>query len=667
MAAAVPTLAQILALLNPDFVVVDCEERFNAAHAVSLAAGHWDALLDLQYRKFCGGCTFTAGAGAVFFSGLPSVFAVWKLVPLAFTAVLSAVGFRGLWRAASPTAAVLFVAMVSLAPPPWVRLALLAWGNHYEAGLFCLALALLAARGPSLSDRAHAAVGLLVGFAMWFGFSSTYAALGFVLVRALQRRWAALGWLALGALFAPLMWLAQLVSTDQQPFGTIYSKGEAFPSLMRIPWKLRTLLMPQQWAGLFGVSNVVIGVPLGGAGLIAAVVAWAAGARAGWLTWREKGASGLPLNGVLAGFLTIWLTLYLVVEFKLELRAWPDVPSAAGLRYAAPWMPLLWALIAIQAARWWTGGRRTLAVVLVLPHVLTGLVTKAAVLGGTFPNTFALGLDAPDHENFRYVNSYALDPRDQESCAGADPDHGAAHAFALGRHGAQGVLPGLESFSPLPLDVMAPEDAFFAGVGQAAIDARDSDAVGGLTVLTEVHGLLATLPPDGVAPAIAEATWWRAFRDDDFGFARGPLFAESTLARLLQQSHTLPAPLRHATLHSLGRRWGIIHGRWGQPGAVPWPVVDVGPRAAEGLASFAEGLGTGLGTKWGPGLDLPVPDGIPDVLLPEYVRGLQAGVDLQWRPGTVTVSRDHPWPDAGADRWWGPAPTMYCPCRASCW
>ncbi len=667
MAAAVPTLAQILALLNPDFVVVDCEERFNAAHAVSLAAGHWDALLDLQYRKFCGGCTFTAGAGAVFFSVLPSVFAVWKLVPLAFTAVLSAVGFRGLWRAATPTAAVLFVAMVSLAPPPWVRLALLAWGNHYEAGLFCLALALLAARGSSLGDRAHAAVGLLVGFAMWFGFSSTYAALGFVLVRALQRRWAALGWLALGALFAPLMWLAQLVSTDQQPFGTIYSKGEAIPSLMRIPGKLRTLLLPQQWAGLFSVNNVNIGVPLGGAGLIAAVVAWAMSARAGVVAWRRDGASRIPLSGVFAGFLTIWLALYLVVAFTLEQRPWPGVPSAAGLRYAAPWMPLLWALIAVQAGRWWTGGRRKLAVALLLPHVLSGLLTKAAVLGGSFPNTFAFGLDAPDHESFRYVNSYALDPRDQETCGGTDPDHVAGHAFALGRHGAQGVLPGLNSFSPLPLDVMAPEDAFYAGVGQAVIDGRDSDAVGGLAVLTDVQDLLATLPPEGVAPAIYEATWWRAFRDRDYGFARGDLFAESTLSRLLRQTTTLSPDLRHAALHSLGRRWGIVHGRWGQPGAVPWPVVIVGPRSAEGLSSFAEGLGTGLGTKWGPGLALPVPEGMPDELVPAYVRGLAEGVDLQWRPGTVTVSRDSSWPDAGADRWWGPVPTMYCPCRATCW
>ncbi len=136
-------VAQGLALFNPDFVVVDCEERFNAAHGVALAQGHWDALFALQYRKFCGGCTFDAALAGALFSFLPTTFGVWKIVPLSFTAAISGVGFRGLWRIAGPVAATIFVGLLILAPGTWVRLALLGWGNHYEAGLFCLALVCL--------------------------------------------------------------------------------------------------------------------------------------------------------------------------------------------------------------------------------------------------------------------------------------------------------------------------------------------------------------------------------------------------------------------------------------------------------------------------------------------------------------------------------------------
>ena len=251
LAVSAALAAQALALLNPDFVVVDCEERFNAAHGVALAQGHWDALLELQYRKFCGGCTFDAALAGVLFSVLPPTFGVWKLVPLAFTAGIAGVGFRGLWRLASPLAAVLFVGLIVLAPGAWVRLALLGWGNHYEAGLFCLALVFWAADPPS--DRGHAGVGLLAGFAMWFGFSSTYAVLTLIGWLLWRRRYGALPWLALGLAFAPIMWGAQLAATHQHPFGTIYSDGESIPALSRVPYKLETLLRPRQLAGLFGV------------------------------------------------------------------------------------------------------------------------------------------------------------------------------------------------------------------------------------------------------------------------------------------------------------------------------------------------------------------------------------------------------------------------------
>ena len=667
LAVALVTGVQALTLLNPDFVVVDCEERFNAAHGVSLAAGHWDALLDLQYRKFCGGCTFDAALAGLLFAVLPPLFGVWKAVPLLFSALIMAVGVRGLWRLGGRVPAALFALLVVLAPGSWVRLALLGWGNHYEAGLFCLALGILAVRPPR-SDQAHMAVGLLIGFAMWFGFSSTFAVLTYCAWLAWRKRWRAAGWMGVGMAFAPAMWAAQWWSTGQQPFGTIYADGEAIPALSRIPYKLKTLLLPRQLAGLFGLPRLSIGGPLG-LSMLGAM---------GWATidtlqrarqWDRKQSP--PVALVLWSALLVWLLLYLVVEFRLELRDGEGAPSAAGLRYAAPWMPLMWAWLAWTAAQWLSSGRRARAALLLAPAVVSGLLTKAAILGEPFPNATLMSLEAPDHENYRYIYSYALDPRAHPGCASTDTDHLSAHAFAAGRHATLGLLGSEQALDVLEAEVMAPADAYWAGVGQAMVDFTDSDAIGGLKSLEQVEAALAVLPVHSQSPALYEAAWWRAFRGEPFGYARGTVGSATPLTRLLKATRGVSPALRQVTLHSMGRRWGLVLARWGQVGRVRFPVTALKPVDSDGIEAFARGLGHGLATKWGPQGTLPEPEGLPDHLRPSYHQGIEDGLAGQWPESASSQSFESkdgtPWPDAGADRWWGPAPTMYCPCKATCW
>jgi hypothetical protein len=47
-----------------------------------------------------------------------------------------------------------------------------------------------------------------------------------------------------------------------------------------------------------------------------------------------------------------------------------------------------------------------------------------------------------------------------------------------------------------------------------------------------------------------------------------------------------------------------------------------------------------------------------------FARGLTTGAARAWSPGArVAPVRA----EAAEPRWWGPAPTMYCPCDATCW
>lgn len=633
---------QAAAMLNPDFVVVDCEERFNAAHGAVLAHGHWDALLDLQYRRFCGGCTATAAAAGLVFSALPASFAAWKIVPIAVFAAIAAVGFRGLWQTEGRVGAWLFALLCWLPPLNTVKLGLLAWGNHQEAGLWVLLLLIGAGRAGG-----RLRLGLLAGFALWFGFSSVFAALALALGELGEGRRRGLLRFGLGLGLAPALWGLQWALTHAHPFGHIYQPGEAIPALSRAPEKLLTLLAPQQWAGLFGLPRPELGVPLGGLWLLALLVA------------ALRSRSGLGRRA--AAWLGLWGLIYLLVGFKLELLPWPAVASAAGLRYFGPLMPLCWVVLAAAGARLVRGGRRGPAVLLLAPALLVGLLSRAASFSPPWPSAAVFGLEAADHAYFRYVASYALDAEDHVECASPDEDHQALHAFARGRAAALGRAVND------PLDDLAARAgepaAFWEGCGQALIDALDADADGDLRRLAALQRWIAPLPAEAQGPALAEAVWWRAFREEPYGYARGPAGEARVLRRLLEATAELDPALRDAALRSLGRRWGLVRARWGQPGDLDGLLPGSGTVEAAAVVPFVEGLGEGLGQKWGPVDDRQL-TGLKGDLRAALVRGLATGAARQWSSGAEPAPLRA---DQREDRWWGPPPTMYCPCDATCW
>lgn len=336
-AAALFTLLQLALLGNPALVELNPEELYNAAHAEAILALGPAVASPLQYRPFCGGCTLDAALGAGLFGLLGPSLLAWKLVPVLLGALgvgaLVAASFRHAGRAAGVA-----VALVLLSTPPaWARLGLLAWGNHYECSAVALVALALAMAPPR--PRTELATGLALGVGLAIGWSGAPAVLGVAAWLLASRRGAALGRVALGAAvaLAPVAWRA--VSTGQLPTATIYHADEAVPSLARLPAKLMTLLPPTQLAGLLGVSHPVAGPALGV--LAAATVV---GALA--LALRQPGPARLASTLLLA-----WLAVYGLVRFQVQVPDDGGIPSAEGLRYAAPAMILAAVVVALAAGQ----------------------------------------------------------------------------------------------------------------------------------------------------------------------------------------------------------------------------------------------------------------------------------------------------------------------------
>lgn len=645
--ALVPVLLQLLALLNPDVVLVDCEERYNAGHAWTLLQGHGSSLFALQYRPFCGGCTLTAGLGALSMGLLGGSFLAWKAVALGFTAVLAFAGTEGLRRREGPVAASLFLALLAFAPWTWIQLSLLSWGNHYECGVLGVGVLLLLA--GERTPRRVALAGLLLGLGLWIGFTMGVFLAGAVLLLLREDR-ALLRHLLLGVLLAPALWLIQTIAGGPVPFGTIYTPGEATPSLFRVPDRVWSLVAPRQVAGLWGLPRVELGAPLGYACLASLTGALVLGLRQGGLS---RGAGLVIL---------CWLAAYLVLGFPLATPEWPDVPPASGLRYFAPVYATGFVLLAAVGGRLWARGRRLGAVLLLLPPLVSGALARAATLTAPFPSRAALAFDPVDWGYFRNQASYLLDEETHRSCPSEDPRDRAVHAYALGRaHGRAVVLEGQAVDASGPPSGR-PERPFYEGVGGALVDLRDPQAEASLLLLEGIAEELAALPEGPRALALREVAWRRAYHQSRWSLGRGEM-DDAALRRQLQVLSGSSDGLRDAWMSALGRRWGRVQGRWAQPEPAPFPGLR--PRR---LRAFTEGLGEGMGEEWGPLAALPAPEGLPASLQDELLSGYAVGLDRKWRPGLdspIEVSQD-PWPSTSEERWWGPAPPMLCPCGATC-
>ena len=649
-------------------VILDCEERYNAGHALMLVEDHADAVLRLQYRNFCGGCTFTAIMGAGLMSVVGTSWLAWKGVALLFTAVLAAVGTLLLERQIGRAASVAWVLLLCFAPLNWIRLSLLSWGNHVEAGVWAICILAMVLR--SGERRWEIGTGALCGVALWFGFSSLFAVAGAFGYRVVQRQWKSLGWMATGVLLAPFLWLLQWHLAGELPFGTIYQEGESIPLLSRIPTKAWTLFAPQQLAGLWGLPNTTLGVPLGISWMASIVGAFGT---CGWMLRQRliesqsRPTSDLPW--LAASLIGIWIGIYLVVGFTLQLEPWPIVAAPPGLRYAAPVYPVVFLLLAAITGMAWSTGRRLAATLVLLGPITSGIFARAATITAPFPSDFPGQLQATDAAYFRLQASYKLMPDEHAQCTAESSDSQALHAYSLGRQAQSDLLgeipqDGLmptESLSGLTAPSNRPDVAWYEGVGGGLIDNMDGQNTATLAVLLNVHDRLSTLPEAGQQLALDEALWRRVYKTKAWSLGRGEL-NEHRLLQVLQILNDLPVSLRAGWLRAYGRRWGRVHSRLAQPTEVPFPNLPLD--AAE---AFANGLGQGLGAEWGPQPAIPAPENMDPALEEALLDGYALGMQRQWRTRQMPqVDHDSSWTDAEAQRWWGPAPPMLCPCGSTC-
>ncbi len=642
VAAAVvaPMALQVLALLNPDVVIIDCEERYNAGHALALLR-HPAALLRLQYRDFCGGCTFVSMLGALPLA-LSPVFAAWKLVAIGFTGLLGGAGAALLDRRAGRAAAVAFALLVALLPWNYLRLALLSWGNHVEAGVLGVAmLALLSGDGP----RRRVAAGLVGGLGLWVGFSMAPLVAGGLAILALRRAWSDVPWFLAGLLLAPALWLAQWLAAGTTAFGTIYIPGEATPDPLRLPRKLVTLLAPQQVAGVWGLPDVRWGVPLGYAWVASGVVAGVVALRQGGVA-REAAVVACA-----------WIAAYHVVGFQLEMPRWPDVAAPPGLRYAAPLYPFAFLTVAAVAGGLWTRGRPGWAAVLLAGPLASGLAARAAALTAPFPDAFAWRLRAADLPYFRFQASYLLTGEEHAACGVAEPGLAGVHAYAQGRRDARARLEAREPVGDLRPPGDRPPEPYFAGVGGQAIDILDNLSIGATSLLGLTATQLAALPEDARAAALEEVLWRRVWREKAWSVGRGAI-TDAGVDTMKTRVRALPADTRPAALRAWGRRWAREQARTAEPTPLALP--------AGAPPDFVAGIGDGLGSEWGPRAAVPRPVGLRAADEAAFLDGYRRGVGRHWLGDGATRLDEGAWPDLDADRWWGPPTGLLCPCGSTC-
>lgn len=656
LAAAVllPVALQALGLLNPDVPIIDCEERYNAGHALALAR-HPAALLRLQYRDFCGGCTLVSVLGAGPLALLPPVFATWKLVALGFTGLLGGAGAWLLDRRAGRPAAVAFVALVALMPWNYLRLSLLSWGNHVEVGVLSVAaLALVAVPGR----RAGAVAGGVCGVGLWTGFSMGPLLVGILVGLCLRRAWHVLPAFGAGLLVAPALWLAQWAAAGTTAFGTIYVAGESTPDLWRAPDKLATLLRPQQVAGLFGLPEPRWGVALGYGWVGSLCVALVAAAR----------RPGVGRDAAAVVF--AWLGAYLAVGFSLEVPPWPEVASPPGLRYAAPLYPAAFLVLAAVAGGWWGAGRRGAAAALLAVPLAGGLAARAATLTRPFPDAFAFRLQAADIPYFRFQASYMLRPEEHAGCATPRPALQGVHAYAEGRRAAAAALERGLDLSGIRPPADRPPGPWAEGVGGQTIDSLDGGSTGALSLLAETARSTAVLGPQAQARAVDEAVWRRVWRSKRWSLGKGDiaaldgagLAARAAAVGAVRGPHA--AVLRDAVLSAHGRRWARELARTAQPTRLAGPP-GIDPELA---GPFWAGAGEGLGAEWGPRASIPRPSGLaggpPEAA---FLEGYVRGAARQWRgeigPPALSAQAGA---DLGAPRWWGPPSALLCPCGSTC-
>jgi hypothetical protein len=599
--------AQLLSVLNPELIPLDREELYNAAHGRFLQLGHLNAPQLLQYRAYCGGCTLNAALGAGVFTVLGPSLLAWKLVPIGYTAAAVLAGGRWLrlhvGRAASVALAMLFI----FAPPTWLELSLIGWGNHMEAGCLAVVALALTARLCARPGRNTAVIlGIVLAIAGWVGFPSGFIGLAVVGMLVFARRWSVMRWVALGCAPLLLIWALQTATTPTSPFETVYYEGERLPRMGRIPEKLASLTAPRQLVALFGHAGDRIGWWMGWAW--AAGLAWAVGVS---IRAKQHGARGA------LGFLVAFLIVYCLVRFTVWAPPAPHIASPGSMRYAAPIFPLAFVLVAAAIGRAWLQKRWVSVAIVSILVGLSGLRARVAGLSAPFPTSAAARTMGPDFVYFRDQASYLIDRSHHARCDERDPDIQAVHAFGAGWQEAQALYKLSDIVPPLTAPPNRPASAYFEGVGEYVRSQVDPRGQRGPELLNEMARRLRDQPAEGREAALREAAWRRSV--DWMRLAReGQPHDTAALTRVVDMITPLRPAARRAGLSAMGRRWAHDVARWAVPAQIQLPAA---PRPT----AFITGLGEGLGELWGPAVDpviwLDADEAEHEALREGYARG----------------------------------------------
>jgi hypothetical protein len=150
------------------------EELLNVRAALLVACGHADALADLQYRSFCGGCSADALLGAAPMRLLGASVGSWKVVPLGLHAVAvgSLVGIAAV--AGGRRSGLVVLGLLLAAPAAWRELVLTGWGNHAESAAFTFGAAALLIGARRRAWGAGLA-GVVAGLGLWYAWISAHA------------------------------------------------------------------------------------------------------------------------------------------------------------------------------------------------------------------------------------------------------------------------------------------------------------------------------------------------------------------------------------------------------------------------------------------------------------------------------------------------------------
>ena len=614
---AVWVVLQIVAVFNPRVVEVDPEEMFNAGQAWMLVQGHAADIFRLQYREFCGGCTLDAALAAPLFAAFGPRWLVWKLVPIGLGAATLGVGVHTLRRIAGPVAAAVF-GLCFLAPPrAWLHLSLIGWGNHMEAGLLaCTGIVVLmgAHRG-----RQELLAGVLLGGALWVGFSGAFAPLCGVAWLVLGRRWRSLAWVAGGITLGLLPWAAQLLSTGQHPFVTIYDPGESLPALARVPHKLHTLLAPRQLVALFGLPVRPWGWALG--------IGWALSLGTALVLSIRNRTARLHLLAM-----ACWTAIYLVVRFQVYDPPWPEIAVPGSARYAAPMYPLAFVLLALAAARLHADGRKLWPALVALP-LLAGLAARVETVQPPFPAPGIWQLHAVDWRYFRNQFAYVLPIEDHAQPRTHDPFARRAHAYAFGRESAAALLRTTDPPSLRTLELPSSttdEDDVWEGIGDALAAWYQDRTSGSLDVMQRTEGHLRDdldAPTPATRRALRAAAAWRLAPENGAGDAWVRAIDRHDVGTIKAVDVALrgeSAAVQDAGWWAAGRRWALDVVGIASPEPLSLPATELAP------AAFYSGIGHGLGEEWGPQATAHMPDGVPEEHRADCVVGMEAGIRTRW-------------------------------------